>query len=324
MRQARIKIRETPAYYHVGNHVCGPIDSLPFTDDDKELGFYLLKKLSRLFLVEVISACWMGNHFHIVVYVPGVSPSLEEAVRRYNSYHKDNSAYHEMLDLSENRDRCKEIARKLIDVSEFMKAFQQQYTFIFNKRHRRKGPLWRNRFWSVLLEGPKALWDCVKYVELNPVRAGVVCDPGQYLYNSWGIYVQTKRHPFTQTFICHMRKNRLYADFLKPWTFDDQALMSDFSDEMDAVIRRERMNEKSESMHQPPSNIQEPLNFTIFLKELKQWRCGQIIGSRDFVISTASRFRLCERFPNKRMGSGLTSAGNFLCCFHLGRVSPSR
>jgi len=321
MRSARIKISGSPAYYHVGNHVCGSLDSLPFTSEDKEQGFRLLDKIGQLFFIEVISACWMGNHFHVVLYVPPKPPPIDQVVDKYNGYYKKHSRYHSFIDPAENLKKCKQIAEKLIDISEFMKMFQQQFTMIFNKKHIRRGPLWRDRFWSAVLEGPKALWDCVKYVELNPVRACIVNDPGDYLQSSWGKYKQFGKHPFKKNFVLHMRKNRLYAVFNRPWTYDDDALISDFSDELDEILRREMSldfdasNEKDRSIYRNGL-----LAIDRYLKRVKQWRNGKIIGSFNFVQSVAAKLDSSHKFSNKRCGRGKTKCGVMLFCLHQGRV----
>ena len=65
------------------------------------------------------------------------------------------------------------------DVSAFMKLLKQRFTQWFNRRHRRKGTLWEERFKSVLVEGShQVLATMAAYIDLNPVRARLVEDPG--------------------------------------------------------------------------------------------------------------------------------------------------
>ena len=67
------------------------------------------------------------------------------------------------------------------DVSAFMKLLKQRFTQWFNRTHRRKGTLWEERFKSVLVEGAgHALATMAAYIDLNPVRAGLVGDPKDY------------------------------------------------------------------------------------------------------------------------------------------------
>ena len=61
------------------------------------------------------------------------------------------------------------------------KALKQQFTQWFNGRHGRKGTLWEERYKSVLVEGAgEALATMSAYIDLNPVRAGLVDDPREY------------------------------------------------------------------------------------------------------------------------------------------------
>jgi len=57
-----------------------------------------------------------------------------------------------------------------------------QYT---NRRFRRSGTLWEGRFRSCLVQSDYYLLACYRYIELNPVRAGMVAHPGEYPWSSY-------------------------------------------------------------------------------------------------------------------------------------------
>jgi putative transposase len=57
------------------------------------------------------------------------------------------------------------------------------YARRFNRRYRRSGHLWQNRFYSCPL-GPSHLWRALLYVDMNPVRAGMLSDPTAYPWSS--------------------------------------------------------------------------------------------------------------------------------------------
>jgi REP element-mobilizing transposase RayT len=59
------------------------------------------------------------------------------------------------------------------------------YTQAFNRRHRRVGHLFQGRFKALVVEKERYLLDLCRYVVLNPVRAGVVREPGAYLWSSY-------------------------------------------------------------------------------------------------------------------------------------------
>jgi hypothetical protein len=72
------------------------------------------------------------------------------------------------------------------NLSEFMKALLIRFTRWFNKRHKRTGTLWEERFKSVIVESGIAARTMAAYIDLNPVRAGMVQDPAEYRWSSYG------------------------------------------------------------------------------------------------------------------------------------------
>ena len=62
-----------------------------------------------------------------------------------------------------------------------MKALKQRFSVWYNREHQRVGTLWEERYKSVLVEGAgEVLATMAAYIDLNPVRAGIVCDPKEY------------------------------------------------------------------------------------------------------------------------------------------------
>ena len=89
--------------------------------------------------------------------------------------------------LEEGGEEAEAIRRKLLarmtDVSEFMKAVKQRFSVWYNRSHKRYGTLWAERFKSVLVEGQgNPLQTMGAYIDLNPVRAGLVEDPKDYRF----------------------------------------------------------------------------------------------------------------------------------------------
>lgn len=66
-----------------------------------------------------------------------------------------------------------------------MQAIGRNYVSYFNGTHRRSGALWDGRFRSCLVDTDYLL-TCQRYIELNPVRAGVVGEPSSYPWSSYG------------------------------------------------------------------------------------------------------------------------------------------
>ena len=70
---------------------------------------------------------------------------------------------------------------RMYDLSAFMKEVKQRFSQWFNRREGRRGPLWGDRFKSVLVEGEENLLRALAaYIDLNAVRAGIVRDPKAY------------------------------------------------------------------------------------------------------------------------------------------------
>ena len=76
--------------------------------------------------------------------------------------------------------------RRMHDLSEFMKSLLERFTKWFNRGHSRSGTLWEDRFKSVIVESGIAARTMAAYIDLNPVRAGMVSDPATYRWSSYG------------------------------------------------------------------------------------------------------------------------------------------
>ena len=70
------------------------------------------------------------------------------------------------------------------NVSRMMQAVGRRYVGSFNARYRRTGTLWEGRFKAALVDSERYLMACYRYIELNPVRAGMTTDPADYRWSS--------------------------------------------------------------------------------------------------------------------------------------------
>lgn len=70
-------------------------------------------------------------------------------------------------------------------VSRMMQSLGRRYVQYFNRSFNRSGTLWEGRFRSCLVQEENYLLELYRYIELNPVRAGMVADPADYSWSSY-------------------------------------------------------------------------------------------------------------------------------------------
>ncbi|WP_338764866.1 transposase [Massilia sp. METH4] len=71
-------------------------------------------------------------------------------------------------------------------LSGFMKSIGQNYAQYLNRRCNRSGSVWEGRYWSSPVTSDRYFLTCQRYIELNPVRAGIVDSPSRYRWSSHG------------------------------------------------------------------------------------------------------------------------------------------
>jgi putative transposase len=69
------------------------------------------------------------------------------------------------------------IVRHPIAISSFMRLLEGQFASQYNRRKHRRGAFWSERYHSTLIENGSHFWNCMRYIDLNMVRAGVVNHP---------------------------------------------------------------------------------------------------------------------------------------------------
>ena len=77
-------------------------------------------------------------------------------------------------------------------VSLMMQSVGRRYVQYFNHQYKRSGTLWEGRYKSCLVQAETYLMEVYRYIEMNPVRAKMVCDPGEYIWSSYQINALSK------------------------------------------------------------------------------------------------------------------------------------
>jgi putative transposase len=80
-------------------------------------------------------------------------------------------------------------------LAEIMKGINLSYAQNYKRKYDHVGHFWQDRFKSMLISKDQYLLACGSYVELNPVRAGVVKDPRDYRWSSYRAYAYGKKDP---------------------------------------------------------------------------------------------------------------------------------
>lgn len=71
-------------------------------------------------------------------------------------------------------------------LSNTMRAVGSRYAQYINRRYERTGTLWEGRHRSSLVQTERYFLTCMRYIEMNPVRAGMVNRPDEYQWSSYG------------------------------------------------------------------------------------------------------------------------------------------
>jgi REP element-mobilizing transposase RayT len=173
-----------PAVYHVISRTA--LDGFVLGDVEKEYLLTLIQRLSAVYFTEVLGFCLMGNHFHLLVrMLPEAEFSDADIRTRFQrSYGVDRER--QLLD-----GQLPTLRAKWANLSEYVKEIKQRFSRWYNKRHGRTGFFWGERFKSVLVENGDTLVNCLAYIDLNPVRAGLVERPEDYRWCSLAYHVQT-------------------------------------------------------------------------------------------------------------------------------------
>jgi len=196
MRRNRLKLTGE-ACYHVINKVH---DNRFMFDGALAAKFVeLMRKVEVFTGVEVLTYCVMSNHFHLLVMVPQPREvEDEEMLARYEQV-AGPTTFRQFKDrwdrLQKNRnhaglDRMRaQLKARMYDLSMFMKELKQRFTQWYNWREERvgRGTFWTDRYKSVLVEGGwRTLATMAAYIDLNPVRAGMVEDPANHRWSGYG------------------------------------------------------------------------------------------------------------------------------------------
>jgi putative transposase len=161
---------------------------------EKEIFVRQMWRVAEFLQIEVLDYVIMSNHYHQLVRVPGsIEISDAELLAKIRAYYGEESRQALAFEaaLVQGGEDAEVLRRgylkRMGDVSEFEKILKQGFSSWYNRKKKRRGTLWMERFKSVLVE------DCLEarsimatYIDLNPVRAEMVQDPANYRFCGYG------------------------------------------------------------------------------------------------------------------------------------------
>ena len=278
-RTSRLIISDEKAIYHVMSRTA--LDGLPLKDVEKDFMLALIKRFSALYFTEILGFCLMGNHFHLLVkMIPENRFTDEEIQKRFVAFYGDDRVFTDGLIPS--------LRSKLSSLSEFIREIKVGFARYYNKRHNRRGYFWGDRFKSVIVDKGETLINCLAYIDLNPLRAGIVNRPEDYRWNSLGYHVQTNnRDNFLSTdfgleeFNVKSKKERIrrYRRYVYEAGSVNQPEKSSVKVIEDKVLEKERRREFELSRSDR------------FRYRTRYFTDSVIIGSKEFVAENYQRFK---------------------------------
>lgn len=191
-----------PVLYHVHSRVVGRRFVLGTEEKEK---FRTLMRMQENFTgCRALAYCLMDNHFHILLEVPpmaegGITDEL--LLKRLSAIYGEDFVAGVAQELADARKAVytneggmaeavaaiqKRFTYRMQDLAQFMKGLLQRFSQWFNRAHSRSGVLWEDRFKSVIVEDGVAARTIEAYIDLNPLRAGMVNDPADYRWSSYG------------------------------------------------------------------------------------------------------------------------------------------
>lgn len=312
--------------YHVMTRTCGAERILGA--EDLEGLRIIIRKMALFSGVKVMTYCLLSNHWHLLVKVPSVKKFLRQFEDREGEkigsgesrlmghlatlYSKAyiNQLKLELADMRQRglEDAAQEVLNKykhrFCNLSLYVKEVKERFTRWYNQKHQRVGTLWSGRFKSVLVENGEALRTMAAYIDLNPVRAGIVEDPKDYRWCGYAEAVAGSRH--ARRGLCMImgkpqdswqKSGEENGAWYRCWLMLDgkQVVKTQATDANHVKIRKGIPKEKAEKALTSEGKLTAG---QCLLSRLKYLSHGSAIGSKNFIDTLFEKHR--EEFGERR------------------------
>lgn len=146
-----------------------------------------LALLTKVFAIDIAAYAVMSNHYHLVVHIDqdrAKSWSDKEVVARWTRLYKGPLLIQRLqagydlstTELTAVKQHVDHFRRQLANLSRFMACLNEYIARRANLEDDCTGRFWEGRFKSQALLDESALFSCMAYVDLNPIRAGIAPD----------------------------------------------------------------------------------------------------------------------------------------------------
>ena len=192
--------------------------------DDPAKDFFLktLRAYEDLLGVEVLTFCLMTNHFHLLVRVPprpeGLDVPLDVILARMERavgehamklIRRDLGFWETTGNHTAIEDWRQRQMKRMYSLSDFIGCVKQRFTRWHNAKTGRRGTIWEERFGSVVVEEEeRALRTMAAYIDLNPVRAGMVEDPADYRWSGYAKNPKSHKSKIIQNRMDNAKKHQ--------------------------------------------------------------------------------------------------------------------
>ncbi len=130
--------------------------------------------------------------------------------------------------------------KKAKSISLVMQSLGRRYVRYFNHAYERTGTLWEGRFKSCIVQSDSYFLNVQKYIELNPVRAGMVSHPVDYIWSSYQINALGKHSDLCTPHYLYsslgMNKSQRLVNYRK---FVEQSLTEEILQEIRSSVNKE-------------------------------------------------------------------------------------
>ena len=199
MANSNKRVKEYETVHHLVSRIAHRVYFLK--EDERKDFLEIVRRAAEFTGIRLIGWCVMGNHFHVLAYLPSSEPVDEdEILRRYGILKgKTAAANMETAFADWRKDEADGERRvsvwldsqrsRMYSIASFMKIVKQWFTVEYNKRNAHKGTLWEAAYFDrVVARNIEDLAVCLGYIHLNPIRAAETDRFDGYLWSSYSAF----------------------------------------------------------------------------------------------------------------------------------------